>query len=251
MKTVLVIGANGGIGSQVVRQLLGDGYDIIGTFSHQSNLTEQFKENVNYHSKQLDISDNNSIKQLANELASENTVLYGVVNCSGIVDFEGKDTDIDIKIWKRTLDINLTGNFLLGKYFYPMIAENGRFIMISSTDAYFGGAITAAYAASKSGVNSLTKSFSLLFSDKKIRVNAIAPGWVMTPMTKPNGKDFLDKVAAINPLKRIASPNDIADLVQFLVSQKSDYINGQTITIDGGYTNQDPTLMLEEETKEK
>jgi len=123
--------------------------------------------------------------------------------------------------------------------------------MISSTDAHFGGAITAAYAASKSGVNSLTKSFSLLFSDKKIRANAIAPGWVMTPMTEPNGKDFLDKVAAINPLKRIASPNDIADLVQFLLSDKADYINGQIITIDGGYTNQDPTLMLEEDTKAK
>ena len=251
MNKVLVIGANGGIGNQVVGQLLDEGYGVIGTYSHQSNLIEKFSDNVNYHTIQLDISDSTAIKQLADAMTNENKVLYGVVNCSGIVGFEGSSIDTDIDIWKKTLDINLTGNFLLGKLFYPLIAENGRFVMISSTDAYFGGAITAAYAASKSGVNSLTKSFSLLFSNKKIRVNAIAPGWVMTPMTEPNGRDFLDKVAAINPLKRIASPNDIANLVQFLLSDKADYVNGQTITVDGGYTNQDPTLMLEEDTKAK
>jgi 3-oxoacyl-[acyl-carrier protein] reductase len=112
-----------------------------------------------------------------------------------------------------------------------------------------GGGITASYAASKAGVNSLTKSLSLLFSSKKIRVNAIAPGWVATRMLKDTGPEFLDKVAGINPLNRIAQPEDIAKLIRFLLSDDSDYINGQVIAIEGGYTNQDPTLLLEEETQ--
>lgn len=119
--------------------------------------------------------------------------------------------------------------------------------MISSTDAYFGGAITASYAASKAGVNSLTKSLSLLFQNKKIRVNSIAPGWVVTPMIEVNGDEFLDKVAEINPLKRNAKPLDVANLVKFLLSDEAEYINGQVIALEGGYTNQDPTLLLEEE----
>lgn len=120
--------------------------------------------------------------------------------------------------------------------------------MISSTDSYYGGSITASYAASKAGVNSLTKSFCLLFKDKKIRVNSIAPGWVSTPMIEGNSKEFYDKLTEINPLNKIALPEDIAKVIKFLLSNDSDYLNGQVITVDGGYTNQDPTLLIEEET---
>lgn len=249
MKTVLVVGANGGIGSQVVSTLLDKGYAVIGAYHIQTNKIDDFKSNTNFSSKQIELKDSNSVKQLADSCESEGVNLYAVVNCAGIVRFEGDNLDNDISMWNETMAVNLTGNFLLGKMLYPFLEDNGRFVMISSTDANFGGAITASYSASKSGVNSLTKSFSLLFQDKMIRVNSIAPGWVLTPMTEPNGEEFLDKVAAINPLKRNALPIDAAHLVKFLLSNESDYINGQVITFDGGYTNQDPTLLLEEETK--
>ena len=87
---------------------------------------------------------------------------------------------------------------------------------------------------------------SLLFQDKKIRVNSIAPGWIVTPMIEGNGDEFLKKVAAINPLKRNGKPQDVANLISFLLDEKSDYINGQVLSLEGGYTNQDPTLLLEE-----
>lgn len=125
--------------------------------------------------------------------------------------------------------------------------DNGRFIMTSSTDAFYGGSVTAAYAASKIGINSLTKSLSLMFKDKKVLVNTVAPGWVFTNMTMGEGKEFLDEVAKMNPLKRNAMPIDIAKVIRFLVSEDAAYINGQVISIEGGYTNQDPTLLLEEE----
>ena len=91
-----------------------------------------------------------------------------------------------------------------------------------------------------------TKSLSLSMKNKKIRVNSVAPGWVLTPMTEGEGEEFLNKVAALNPLGRIAKPEDVANLIQFLLSEKADYLNGQVISLEGGYTNQDPTLLLEE-----
>lgn len=121
--------------------------------------------------------------------------------------------------------------------------------MTSSTDSYYGGSITASYAASKAGVNSLTKSLSLLFQDKKIRVNAVAPGWVSTPMIEGESEEFYKKLAETNPLGRIAEPEDIGNVIKFLLSEDANYINGQVIAVDGGYTNQDPTLLIEEEEK--
>ena len=153
----------------------------------------------------------------------------------------------DIKIWNETLAVNLSSNFLFAKLLKDSLSENGRFIMISSTDSYYGGSLTASYSVSKAGVNSLTKSLSLLFRDKKIRVNSIAPGWVSTPMIEGNSKEFYQKLAETNPLGRIAEPNDIANVIKFLLSKDADYINGQVLTVDGGYTNQDPTLLIEED----
>ncbi len=238
-KTVLVIGASGGIGSQVAKDLLNEGYAVIGTYS-KTPLNIQ-----NITSYQLNLLSNDSIKDFVKMI--DNTNLYAVINCAGVVEYEGENIEKDIEIWNRTIQINLSSNFVLAKYLQSQIETNGKFIMISSTDAMYGGAVTASYAASKAGVNSLTKSLSLLFKDKKVSVNAIAPGWVNTRMITGTGEDFIRQVTDINPLKRIAEPKDISNLISFLLKPESSYINGQIIIIDGGYTNQDPTLLIEEE----
>lgn len=244
MKTILLLGYSGGIGFKVAETLLNEGYFVIGTYNKQDSKSELGGE---FTKIQTDLGSLDSIKKLQEGIKDK--PLYAIVNCSGIVKFEGNSIEEDIKIWDETLAVNLSSNFYLSLLFKNSLEENGRFIMISSTDSYFGGSITAAYAASKAGVNSLTKSLSLQLKDKKIRVNSIAPGWVSTPMIEGNSEEFYKKLAETNPLKRIAEPEDIGNAVKFLLSNDSDYINGQVITIDGGYTNQDPTLMIEEETK--
>lgn len=246
-KTVLLVGASGGIGNKTAQMLLEEGYSVIGTYYQDPEKLNNLKKNDHFSTQELNIKDLSSIKTLFQLIKKEE--LYAVVNCAGICEYEEGDIDKDVEIWNKTIATNLSGNFYLAKIFQPILIENGRFVMISSTDSFYGGAITASYAASKAGVNSLTKSLSLFFGQKKIRVNAIAPGWVSTRMIADIGQDFLDKVATINPLKRIARPEDIAKLIKFLLSDESDYINGQVIPIEGGYTNQDPTLMLEEETQ--
>ena len=241
-KTILVIGAAGGIGSQVAKDLISQGYSVIGTYFDISI------DIPNIKTLQLDLSSKNSITNFAGEIKSLNTDLYAIINCAGICEYEGESIEKDIEVWDRTIAVNLTSNFVLAKYFKDIIDDRGRFIMISSTDAMYGGPITAGYAASKAGVNSLAKSLSLLLKDKAISVNAVAPGWVNTRMIADTGEEFIKQVAGINPLKRIAEPKDISNLVTFLLKPESEYINGQVITVDGGYTNQDPTLLIEEET---
>lgn len=246
MKRILVIGSSGGIGHKVAETLLSKGCRVVGTYYRHPERIEDLSKHECFSSVYLNLEDINSVKTLHELIKKESEELYALVNCAGIVRFEGNDIENDIKIWNETLAVNLAGNYYLAKIFHESISIDGRFIMISSTDSYFGGAITASYAVSKSGVNSLTKSFCLLFRDKKIRVNSVAPGWVTTPMAEINGNDFLRKVAAINPLKRNATPQDVANLIEFLLSDQSEYINGQVISLEGGYTNQDSTLLLEE-----
>ncbi len=241
-KTILVVGASGGIGSQVAKDLVKEGYSVVGTYFDAPI------DNPEVKSIHLDFLSKDSIQNFVNEINAMDTNLYAIVNCAGIVEYEDKGIEEDIKVWDNTIAVNLTSNYILAKYFKDTIEEQGRFIMISSTDAMFGGSITASYAASKAGVNSLAKSLSLLFKDKKISVNAIAPGWVNTRMNEGIGEDFIKKVENLNPQKRIAEPKDISNLVNFLLKPESGYINGQIITVDGGYTNQDPTLLIEEET---
>lgn len=239
--TIIVVGASGGIGNKVA-ELLSKDFNVVGTFyKHPERMQNLISKGVK--SKLLDLQNIKTIKDLFEE-QDEN--LFAIVNCAGVVEFENKVLEKDIEIWHKTIAVNLTGNYLLSKVFYSKLTHGGRFIMISSTDSYFGGTITTSYAVSKSGVNSLTKSLSLVLADKQIRVNSIAPGWVITPMIKENGEEFLKKVADINPLKRNAYPEDVANLVIFLLSDQASYINGQVISVEGGYTNQDPTLLIEE-----
>ena len=243
MKKILIIGASGGIGHKVAEILLSKEYLVTGTYFKNPQKLDDLKTNNKFEVKYLDLSDLNSINTLYKDT---NEDIFAVINCAGIIDFEGDSLEKDFEIWNRTLAVNLSGNYHLAKTFYDKISEGGRFIMISSTDSFCGGATTSSYAVSKAGVNSLTKSLSLLFAKRKIRVNSVAPGWVLTPMIEDNGVEFLDKVADINPLKRNAKPLDIANLIEFLLSEESNYINGQVIAIEGGYTNQDPTLLIEE-----
>lgn len=125
--------------------------------------------------------------------------------------------------------------------------NNGSIVIMSSTDSNFGGKITSAYAASKAGINSLVKSLALQLSDKNINVNCIALGWYDAGMATDN--DLLEYAKKINPQNKNADVSDVSELLMFLSSNGGKYINGQTITLGGGYTLQYPTLIFEENNK--
>ncbi|MFZ2663807.1 MAG: SDR family oxidoreductase [Patescibacteria group bacterium] len=230
-KTIIIVGASGSIGNKTSELLLEQGYSVIGTYFQHPTRVDNLLKYDNFESLQFDISNVESVEEFHKKISRN---IFAIVNNSGILNFEGKGIEKDIQIWDKTIATNFSGNYYLARIFIDNMENNGRFIMTSSTDALYGGTVTAAYAASKIGINSLTKSLSLMFKEKKVLVNTVAPGWVITNMTKGEGQEFLDEVAGMNPLKRNAMPIDIAKVIRFLVSEDASYINGQVISIEGG-----------------
>ncbi len=243
MNAILVVGASGGIGRIVASHFLSKGYAVFGT-NYQTDFPAHLLDDENFKGLPLDLKEASQVDELKGQLPE----LDAIVNCAGIVEFEAyNDPSRNLDIWQRTIAVNMTGSYLLFEKLREKIRPTGSYVMISSTDSYFGGKVNTAYAASKAGVNTLTKSLALMYQESKIRVNAIAPGWVETAMMEASGDELIEYAKNINPLRRNGNPQDVANLVEFLISDKAEYINGHVITLDGGYTLQDPTLVFEEQ----
>ncbi len=129
---------------------------------------------------------------------------------------------------------------------FPNISDGGSVVNIASIDAYYAGYASVSYPASKAALISITKTFAALLAPKGIRVNAIAPGWINTEMG-PEVSGVSVEAIAKTPLARNGLPSEVADLVNFLVSDKAGFITGQTINIDGGYSTVDEVLKKEYE----
>lgn len=242
-KRILIIGASGGIGSVVAEYFLGKGWDVIGS-NFEDKLKDSLLGNGRFTALNFNVVDGEQLEDLASVIGEVDVIF----NSSGVVDFESyNEHSTNVDIWRRTIDINLTGAYLVFEYLASNIKKGGSYIMMSSTDGSYGGKVNRSYAVSKAGVNVLTKSLALLVKDSGVRVNAIAAGWVETAMMEAGGDELVEYAKSINPLKRNGTPQDVAGLVEFLSSDSASYINGQIINLDGGYTLQDPTLVFEEQ----
>jgi len=151
----------------------------------------------------------------------------------------------DIARWKRTIDTNLTGMFLVTRELLPIMAEGGRIINMSSVLGRIGVPGYTAYCASKHGVIGFTRALALEVLKRKITVNALAPGWVETDMavlgmtqgatySKVTYEQFREKSLAVVPIKRIIQPEEVAGLIKYLASPEAGAITGQCFNIDGG-----------------
>lgn len=166
---------------------------------------------------------------------------YGGLDClvcnAGIIPTPcGIDDIIDENI-DKTIDVNLKGTFRCLRIFGNLIHEtsdNGSIVNLTSVDGIIGEPFAVIYSATKAGIISLTKSFARKLGDK-VRVNAVAPGLIDTPLTESLGNDP-SWTTDFSIIKRVGKPNEIADAVEFLLSDKSTYITGHILTVDGGFT---------------
>ena len=138
--------------------------------------------------------------------------------------------------WTKVININLTSTFLMSKFAIKKMLKNksGKIVNITSVVGHTGNIGQANYTASKAGIVAMSKSLALEYAKKNINVNCISPGFISTAMTDKIDEKFKESIISKIPANRLGKPEDIANVVVFLVSQKTDYINGETIHVNGG-----------------
>ena len=227
-KHVLIAGGTGGIGGAFAKAFLDHGaHVIVADLAAPKDGTDP---RIRY--EQLDVRDDGAVEALAARVER----LDVVIHCAGRI---ARWEEYKPEVFKDILDIHLVGNLRLANVFRPHLkASKGCLINIASIYSYFGSPRAPAYSAAKTAVVSLTKSLAIAFVEDGIRVNAIAPGWIKTELTRParENPEFNNKVLARIPGGQWAEPEDLAGAAIFLASSASKLINGVTIPVDGGYS---------------
>ena len=242
-KTVLVTGGSRGIGRSIVTMLARHGLNVAFTYNHNeakaSELIESLKsEDVSIRKYKLNIEEEEAIYPVVQEIEDDFGSIDFLVNNAGIIR-DNYMLMMPTEDWTKVLSTNLTGTFLLTKEILPSMfgKKGGAIVNITSIAGLVGVAGQTNYCAAKAGLIGLTRALAKEVAAKGIRINAIAPGYVQTDMISDvdvnSNNDALEKI----PLKRVASPDEIASVVLFLLSDGASYITGTTIEVDGGLTN--------------
>ena len=231
-KIVLISGASRGIGAAIAIHLASLGYKVIGTARSEFKFD---KPSDNLIPLKLDITCRESIKDCAAKLKEQNLLPDILINNAGITSdqlfLRMKDDE-----WDNVLATNLTGTFNLTKAFIKNMIKNryGRIINISSISGLMGNPGQVNYSSAKAGLSGFTKSLAKEVGSRNITVNSVAPGFIETDMTSFLDEDSKNTIIKDIPLNRLGSPEDVSELVAFLAGDESQYITGQTISIDGG-----------------
>lgn len=235
-KNVLVTGGARGIGLAIARGFLTAGAQVaIWDFSKE-NLGKADLELDAYrsqlHCRQVDVTSIKSCEEAAKDLPFEVDIL---VNNAGITR-DKSFAKMTSEAWQAVIDTNLTGVFNVTKAVTPEFGsgKNKRIINIASVVALYGNFGQTNYVAAKAGVIGVTKTWAREFGAKGVTVNAVAPGFTLTPMVEAMPKEVLQKMEDKVPVKRLASPGDMAKACMFLASEEASYINGATLSVDGG-----------------
>lgn len=235
-KVVVVTGAARGQGAAEVESLAAEGAVVLATDvldDEGMTLAARLGDAVEY--RHLDVTVEAEWVALAAFLESEHGHVDGLVNNAG-VPARGRLPDVDLEVWDRTFRINVTGPMLGIKHLVPLMTDGGSIVNICSVAA-MGGHVAAPYTASKWALRGLSRSASLELGPRGIRVNAVMPGLVDTPLMAGASPAFEAAALADTPLGRKATPDEIAPLIVYLISDESAYMSGAEIVIDGGLTS--------------
>ncbi len=237
MKTVLVTGASRGIGRQIAVTLAQSGYSVIGTYNSTTEGLEETAGQYGIDFRRCDVADFNMVKGLFDYITGSYGTLSAVVNCAG-VSYVGLLQDMEENQITSLINTNLNGTIFVSRFAADIMVKqhSGVMVNISSVWGNCGASCEAVYSASKGGVNAFTKALAQELAPSGIRVNAVCPGVIKTDMLNCFTQQELQNLADETPLGRIGTVQDVADAVQFLLSDKASFITGQIITVDGGFT---------------
>ena len=235
-KIVLITGAESGIGKSTSKIFLNNNFRVIGT-SLKKNKDKSIKDFDNY---QIDITNNTEWRDLASIIRKKYSKIDVLVNSAG-VRLSGNLETTSMNDWSYHFNNNVTGTFLACKYTLPLLKKSNKssIINLASINSIRGVKNMLAYATSKSAIVSFTASLALDLSKHNIRVNAVAPGAIDTPMLASFKKDltlkeYQKRMRDNHPIGRIGKPEEVASVIYFLASEASSFMTGLTIPVDGG-----------------
>ena len=239
-KTAVITGSSRGIGKKIAETLANEGVNVVITATNldtASKIAEEIKSSYNVETLGLehDAKSSESCKDVIAKTIEKFGSIDILVNNAGIT----KDMlviQMDDNAWNDVLSTNLSGAFYTSREAAKNMlrARKGKIINISSVIGKMGNAGQVNYAAAKAGLIGITKSMAKEFAPRNICVNAIAPGFIQTDMTDALPEDTVKGIMSITPLKKLGTPEDVANLVLFLASDMSNYITGEVIAVDGG-----------------
>lgn len=234
-RTALVTGGVSGIGAAVSAAFLKAGARVIACGLTEAELAAARTDPAlaGAEVRALDVTDNAAVVDLVAGLPS----LDFVVNCAGVI---RRDAEHDPAVFDQVLDVNVSGGMRVSTAARPLLARSGgAIVFIGSVMSFFGGPRQPAYSASKGAVRNLTMSLASAYAPDGIRVNGVAPGWVITQLSRGAREDPVRNAGILSrvPMGRWADPVEIADPVLFLCSDAARYMTGTLMTVDGGYTS--------------
>lgn len=252
-KTALVVGASGGIGRAIVDRFVREGAVVYGADLVSGGPADAVDGDS--RSLSMDITDEQQVIAALEVIARESGRLHVLVNAAGI-ELEKTIEDTTLAEWNRSFAVNVTGTFLTAKHALPLLrtaaAEAGTASVINfgSYDGFIADPGLAAYCASKGAVHALTRAMACDHGPEGIRVNAICPGYIDTPMLQSffdgagsgggggSIEELREAVREVHPMRRYGTPDDVANLVHWLASDEARYASGQLWVLDGGLTAQ-------------
>lgn len=239
-KKALITGATRGIGKAVARAFLDHGAIVFGVYASDNRAADSFRDEsgdkaANLHLFQCDVADHEQVRTLFAKIETQFDTIDILVNNAGIRR-DGVVAMMQQDDWQRVIDVNLTGTFNMSKQAVLLMVKQkyGRIINITSPMAYLGFAGQANYAASKAGQVGMMRALSKEVAKRKITVNCVSPGFVDTELLGDLTEEQFRSYKKMIPMNRFGRPEEIADSVLFLASDKAGYINGAVLEINGG-----------------